>query len=207
MAAQGLRARNRARTHEEIVDAALTLFESQGYDETTCEEIAAAAGVAPRTFYRYFDGKADLLAVGRSDEGGPLAAITELLERPADEHPVDVIRHALDHPVTGLEAQRELVLRQFRVMMNTASLGEFRRESFHRFEDPFAAALATRLDLEADDLLPRWLASSAAAALRLSIERWVAGGAEPAALGPLVDDALELVRHGVDGGSSGRPTT
>ena len=73
--------------------------------------------------------------------------------------------------------------------------------------DPFAAALATRLDLEADDLLPRWLASSAAAALRLSIERWVAGGAEPAALGPLVDDALELVRHGVDGGSSGRPTT
>lgn len=196
MSTAGLRDRNKARTREEITAAALTLFESRGYDATTCEDIAAAAAVSVRTFYRYFETKADVLFAGRSEETGPLAALAEVRDRPAGEGPVEVLRHALKHPAGILEARRDLVVRQFRVLMTTQTLDELRRESFHRFEEPFAAALASRLGASPDDLAPRLLAAVTASALRISVERWVTFGAEPGALWPLVDEALDYVHDG-----------
>lgn len=196
MSTGGLRERNRLRTREEIAVEALTLFEYQGYDATTCEDIAAAADVSVRTFFRYFETKADVLFVDRSDETGPLAALAELRDRPAEEGPVDVLRHALRHPADVLEARRELVVRQFRVLMATESLQELRLESFHRFEEPFARALAARLGTRPDDLTPRLLAAVAASSLRVSIECWVASGAQPGALRPLLDEALDHVHDG-----------
>ncbi len=52
-----LRDRRRAQTEQEIGEAALTLFEKQGIDGTTVDEIARLAGVSPRTFFRYFATK------------------------------------------------------------------------------------------------------------------------------------------------------
>lgn len=193
MSASGLRERNKARTREEIVAAAFTLFESQGYDTATCEDIAAAADVSVRTFFRYFETKADVLFAERSDETGPHAALAELRDRPADESPVDALRHALKHPIDILESRRDLVVRQFTVLMTTPSLEQLRRESFHRFEEPFAQALAARLNSRPDALRPRLLAAIAASALRISIECWVTTGAEPGALWPLLNEALDQV--------------
>ncbi|MFC8045425.1 TetR family transcriptional regulator [Nocardia sp. NPDC057353] len=56
-AAPDLRARRRNATRIEIRAAALTLFERQGADRTTVDEIAAAAGISQRTFFRYFGTK------------------------------------------------------------------------------------------------------------------------------------------------------
>ena len=53
----GLRARRRNATRAEIRQAALTLFEQHGVERTTVDEIAHAAGIAPRTFFRYFTSK------------------------------------------------------------------------------------------------------------------------------------------------------
>ncbi|WP_308113672.1 TetR/AcrR family transcriptional regulator [Kineosporia corallincola] len=52
-----LRDRRRAQTEHEIGEAALALFEKQGVDGTTVDEIARTAGVSPRTFFRYFATK------------------------------------------------------------------------------------------------------------------------------------------------------
>ena len=197
MSPPGLRARTRARTREEIIEAALGLFEERGYDATTCEDIAAAADVSVRTFFRYFDTKVDVLLAGRSDEQGPHAVIAEVLDRPAGEPPLEVLRHALRHPIGVLESQPELVARQFRVMMATPSLATLRREQFHRFEDPLAAAIATRLGRQPGDLDARLLAAATAVALRISIERWVASGARRGTLRPLVDEAFDRLEHGL----------
>lgn len=51
--------RRRLHTTREIEEAAAALFEERGYEETTVEEIAQAAGISLRTFYRYFATKAD----------------------------------------------------------------------------------------------------------------------------------------------------
>ena len=53
----GLRALARASVRTAIADRALQLFDEQGYDETTVDDIAAAMGISGRTFFRYFATK------------------------------------------------------------------------------------------------------------------------------------------------------
>jgi AcrR family transcriptional regulator len=56
-----LRERKRRRTRRALVDAAVDLFDRQGYDQTTVAEIAAGAQVSPRSFFSYFGSKEEIL--------------------------------------------------------------------------------------------------------------------------------------------------
>lgn len=56
-----LRQRHRQQTKDEIETAAFALFQQHGYDATTVDQIAAAAAVSPRTFFRYFPSKEDVV--------------------------------------------------------------------------------------------------------------------------------------------------
>ena len=85
MTGQSLRDRQRAQIRADIRRAAFRLFIERGYDAVTTEEIAAAAGVSPRTFFRHVPTKEELL-LAPVRHGG--AAIVNLLEqRPAAESP------------------------------------------------------------------------------------------------------------------------
>lgn len=61
MAQAGLRARKRARTRDQIAQAAIQFFFEKGYEATTLEDIAEAAEVHKRTLLRYFPTKAHLV--------------------------------------------------------------------------------------------------------------------------------------------------
>jgi AcrR family transcriptional regulator len=69
-----LQSRKRQLVQDAIWDAAIDLFDRQGYDETTVEEIVAAAGVSPRSFFRYFASKSDLMARGVLEYGAAIVA-------------------------------------------------------------------------------------------------------------------------------------
>lgn len=193
----GLRARHKARTRDELAVAALTLFEERGYDATTCEDIAERSGVSVRTFFRYFDTKADVLFAKRTDDTGPMAAVREIASRRPDEDPIAVIGHALRHPARAVEAHRDVVVRQLRVLMTTESLQQLRRESFHRFEGPLAEALAARVGRRHPGVSERLQAAVAACSLRIAIEEWVAAGAEPGGLTAVLTSVLDEVRAGL----------
>jgi len=65
----GLRERKKAKTRAAIREAAMALFEQQGYGATTVEQIAEAAEVSPSTFFRYFPAKEDVVL---TDDWDPL---------------------------------------------------------------------------------------------------------------------------------------
>ncbi|MFI9081448.1 TetR family transcriptional regulator [Streptomyces sioyaensis] len=57
----GRRERRKQRTHEALMQAAARLFQDHGYEATTVKDIAVAAGIGERTFFRYFPSKESLI--------------------------------------------------------------------------------------------------------------------------------------------------
>jgi AcrR family transcriptional regulator len=70
----GLRELKKQRTRATLIDVAVQLCIDQGYDNTTVEQIAAAAEVAPRTFSRYFSGKEAVIVAILDEVAGDVAA-------------------------------------------------------------------------------------------------------------------------------------
>ena len=74
-----------------LEDVALELFATQGFDETTVDELAVAGGVGRRTFFRYFPTKLDVV-LGELDEGRA-GLVRALAAEPGDD-PVAAARAA-----------------------------------------------------------------------------------------------------------------
>jgi AcrR family transcriptional regulator len=115
------RQRKKAATRDRIRASALRLFREHGYDATTVEQIAAAAGVSHMTFFRYFPTKED---VALSDSYDPLLA--GLLEQtPAAWPLIDRIRAALLQGLRQLyDADRDTLLAQNKLIVSTPALRE-----------------------------------------------------------------------------------
>jgi AcrR family transcriptional regulator len=58
---QGLREQKKRQARDALERAALKLFEERGFDEATIRDVADAAGMSPRTFFRYFGSKEDVV--------------------------------------------------------------------------------------------------------------------------------------------------
>jgi AcrR family transcriptional regulator len=94
-----LRDRKRARTRQAIVEAAIELFERDGYDATTVADIAAAADIGTRTFFSYFPSKEEVLFPEM--DGRVRTAVAAIADRRPDEGPVDVLLRGLDEASAG----------------------------------------------------------------------------------------------------------
>jgi AcrR family transcriptional regulator len=88
----GLRERKKQRTRAMLVDAAVKLCIEHGYDNTTVEQIAAAAEVSPRTFSRYFPTKDSVMMTVLDDLVN--AAVVELATIETDVPPLTALARA-----------------------------------------------------------------------------------------------------------------
>jgi len=115
------RQRKKTATSDRIRASALRLFREQGYDATTVEQIAAAAGVSHMTFFRYFPTKED---VALSDSYDPLIA-SSIAQTPAAWPLIQRIRVVL---VEGLrlvyDTDRDTLLAQVKLIVSTPALRE-----------------------------------------------------------------------------------
>lgn len=94
----GLRERKKQRTRAALVEAALQLFDSQGYDRTTVAQIAAAADVSTRTFFLHFATK-EAVVLANTDARVDLA-VRAIAERAPDAPMPDVLADAVDRMLT-----------------------------------------------------------------------------------------------------------
>ena len=179
------RQRKKTATRDRIRASALRLFREQGYDATTVEQIAAAAGVSHMTFFRYFPAKED---VALADSYDPL--IADLLRQTPASWPLgDRIRTAL---LQGLRqvygTDRDTLLAQNKLIITTPAL----RERL------WAGQIATQqLILEAvgdvhPSLQARVTVAACLAAASTAVLSWVENDGNPE-LPDLIEQAFEAL--------------
>ncbi len=193
-AAQGLRERKKVRTREAILDAALDLFERQGFDATTIEDIADAAEVSPRTFFRYFDSKVDLVMARHGAKGPGIGA--RLMARPEGEGILDAMREVMRTELVEVVGEPS-VLRELQVMLTTPTLRNLAREHLYEEEAELVSAVAGRLGIDESDLTAHVTAGVIASAAWIAVNRWIAEGADPDRLQPMLDHAFALLAGGL----------
>lgn len=193
--AVGLRERKKQRLRAQLAATALALFAERGFDRVTIEEIAGAVEVSPRTFFRHFAAKEDVLF---ADHDASMAELRgALAARPAGEPVLAAVRGAVLALAETYEHERDLILQRARIMADTPSLRAPALERQAAWEDALAVAVAERLATDpTHDLRPRVIAGCAVVALRAAAGVWVERGEGD--LLALVDEALGLLGRGLD---------
>jgi AcrR family transcriptional regulator len=189
---QSLRERKKDRTRRTLQAEALRLFTAKGFASTTVEEIAAAAEVAPRTFFRYFPTKEEV--VFWADYQPTLAGF--VAARPDQEPALEALRHGIvDGLATFYDQDRERLLERIKLSFRTPALQPRLRQQQAGWAAGMAQILADRLGVRPNDLEVRALAAAVAAALFVAIEDWQAHDGQRD-LGALIDRALGSVLAG-----------
>ena len=183
------RQRKKAATSDRIRESALRLFREQGYEATTVEQIAAAAGVSHMTFFRYFPTKED---VALSDSYDPLIA-SFIAQTPADWPLIQRVRAVL---VQGLrlvyDTDRDTLLAQVKLIVSTPALRE------RQWAGQLATQQAILQALELDQSDPhagfqaRVTVAACLAAAGTAVLAWVENDGAPE-LPDLIDQAFDAL--------------
>ena len=184
-----------ARTRARIVASAFELFADRGYDGTTVDAIAERAGIARRTFFRYFRSKDDVIF---PDHDALLAGVQQFLDAAHGLTPVAavcggvrlVFRSYVDHPEVSVE--------RYRLSRMVPALRQREGASVSQYERAFSGYLRQRLaegDGPSVALRAEVVAAAVVAAHNVVLRDWLRSGGTapmPRALADL-DAALDYV--------------
>lgn len=190
----GRRQRNRVERRRRLEDVALELFEEHGFDETTIDQITAAADLAPRTFFSYFASKDDLVLADYAERLDRI--LGELAQRAPTEPAWDALRGAFAAVAVDYEAEADRIRRRFTIMATNPSVLARSLQLQAGWEASLTEALRGRIDAAVDDPIPALLAAIALTITRSSIRHWLTAQDTPP-LPDLVQDAFDLLAHGV----------
>lgn len=196
----GLRERKKLRTREALMDAAVALFSSKGFEATTVEEIADAVEVSSRTFFRYFSSKEDVVASVQVQQFAELH--DEFVRRPPDEPVMTAIRHACVavfrrlEEATGLDSTRFTCVAQ--LAHDSPAVIAHSLELCSDQNDRFAEQIAARMGVDpVADPRPQLIAAVSGAALQVAVRAWRENAPE-ITVSELVDRALALLESGIN---------
>jgi AcrR family transcriptional regulator len=139
-----LRERTRKAVQVEIATQALALFTEQGFDATTVEEIAAAAGISERSFYRYFATKEDVVIGDPAPYGAILQAALEA--SPTNVAPWDALRSAFGRLLDAVHTDPISSLQASALMLSTPALRARHLEKQTLWETMLVSNIMERLD-------------------------------------------------------------
>ena len=181
--------RRRATSRAELEQAAFALFAVRGFDATTVDEIAAAAGIGRRTFFRYFPSKNDI----------PWGSFENELERmrvrlkacPPEVPLTDAIRVALIDFNRVAPAQVPLHRRRMELILRVPTLLAHSTLRFTAWREVVAEFVAERTGRRQDDLAPQAIAHAVLGVAIAAYEHWLDD--PDSDLGTLLDEAMRQV--------------
>jgi AcrR family transcriptional regulator len=198
---EGLRERKKQRTREQIVEAAMRLFAERGYQATTIPDIAAAADVAPRTFFSHFPSKEAVVFHNVDRDLDSLG--NALRDRVPGETAFDALRRWIDVMFDERTAEQDEAVLRKRLCRQDEGLANFQGGVMARIHQLLLEAIAHDLDEPQDALRPQLVAAAAMAALS-SLDRSLdqrATAEQPAAKASslaVLDEVMLFLRGGLD---------
>ncbi|NEA43984.1 TetR family transcriptional regulator [Streptomyces sp. SID11385] len=209
----GRAAAQRLKMRRELASAAMELFATKGYEATTVDEIAAAAGVARRTFFRHFRSKEEAIFPEHDDT---LVRVEDVLKAaPAHEHPLDTVCRGIKEVMKMYAAAPQVSVARYKLTREVPTLREREIASVSRYERLFTRYLLGHFDEHEQNrndepLLAEVAASAVVTAHNHVLRRWLRSGGEGDVMSQL-DRAFAIVRatvganFAVGGLTPGRP--
>jgi AcrR family transcriptional regulator len=171
---RGSSAEGRAEVRRELVHAAARLFDERGYDDTTVDDIAAAAGVGRRTFFRYFRSKEDAIS---PDHAAALARVAEVFDGAHPDEPTKSLALRAGETVFEMyTTDPGLSLRRFRVTHRVPALRDRESASVDHYRRLFTRRLRARFGPDGE-LQAAVTAAAVVAAHNLALREWLTAGA------------------------------
>jgi AcrR family transcriptional regulator len=166
---QGLRERKRRETSGRIIEKGLKLFVKNGYEATTLDAIAEAAGISRRTFFYYFKSKEGILLAAH-DSGFREALRPAMLEEALDQAPLDVAKNCLIKLASRYETKESVVFD--RLMQSTEALRARKETVFVETEQILFEAMCELWPVPGRRDGLRLVAMMAMGTLRLALDKW-----------------------------------
>ncbi|WP_443048386.1 TetR family transcriptional regulator [Streptomyces sp. H39-C1] len=173
-------AAQRHRVRQDLAASAMHLFASRGYEATTVDDIAAAAGVARRTFFRHFRSKEEAIFPDHDDTLVRVQAVLDSAE--PHEHPLDTVCRGITEVLRMYAESPEVSVERYRLTREVPTLREREIASVARYERLFTRYLLGHFDESAhhdgddDPLLAEVAASAVVAAHNHVLRRWLRAG-------------------------------
>lgn len=183
------RRRKKTATRGRIRASALRLFREQGYDTTTVEQIAAAAGVSHMTFFRYFPAKEDVVL---SDDYDPLIA-SAIAQTPATWPVIRRIRTVLAEGLRLIyDTDRDTLFDQVKLIVATPALRDRLWADQIATQQLILQALSAGQDGQLPSFQTRVTVAACLAAASTAILTWVEGDGTPE-LPDLIAEAFDTL--------------
>ncbi len=185
-----LRAESGARVRRALVDAALQLFATRGYDDTTTAQIATTAGVSPRTFFRYFPTKESVVFFGEYDFVRSFAGV--YLAQPPEMSSSAAMSAAFVVLAPRVERLRNRIHLYQRAVASSSVLRGREREVDDENVAIIAGAVAARRGLAEPDRSCELEAYVGMTVLRFSLKRWLEAAVVDDVAGHIAEDFARL---------------
>ena len=155
-----------------LQEAALNLFAERGFDQTTAAQIAEAAGLSERTFFRHFADKREVLFGG--SELLRSRVIAGVAGAPSGCSPLDAVAEGLAAAAAMLgEGRRDLARKRLAVI---AQNPELREREFTKLADYAASVAAVLRDRGVKEPQATMAADAGVTVLRVALPRWADDG-------------------------------
>src|ERR1700675_1235720 len=166
---EGLRERKKRETLQRIAETGLKLFIAHGYEGTTLEAIAEAAGISRRTFFYYFKSKEEVLLAWQGS--GFLNALRPaMLEESPRQAPLDAVRHCLLKLISRYETKESIIVD--RLLRSTEALRARKQAIYVDMEQALLGAMCELWPEPKRRGSLRIVAMVSIGAMRLAMETW-----------------------------------